>query len=103
MEHKLCQKCKEAIIEKWGKKAFLLPWQHCHHEEPKIDYQKPWREAAEKVITFPGSLHYQSTPVSPEKPKEPCWCDADLKAQTVRIGNKWWNNILFCPHCGRRL
>jgi len=42
MSEGLCWECKQAILDKWGKKAFFLPWQHCHHE-PK-EKPKCWCE-----------------------------------------------------------
>lgn len=42
MSEGLCWECKQAILDKWGDKAFFLPWQHCHHE-PK-EKPKCWCE-----------------------------------------------------------
>lgn len=45
MEHKLCWRCKEYLLNKYGPNFYKTPSDHCHHPEPQ------------------------------EKPKPLCWCD----------------------------
>jgi hypothetical protein len=44
-EQKLCWRCRQFLIDKFGSNYYIAPSNHCHHDESK------------------------------EKPKEECWCD----------------------------
>lgn len=99
----LCWKCRRWLENEYGTMN-PEPWEYCHHEEPEIDYNKPCKVTVDKIITYPGSLHYQPEP--PEKPKELCWCEMKIRpAKTRELDNnlhKSWD-ILFCPVCARKL
>ena len=53
MKNKLCQKCQETLGIAIYEGCHHPPWWHCHHDDPEIDYQKPWREAAEWLLNLP--------------------------------------------------
>ena len=55
----LCKKC-QIWADTIQVKSHQPPWQHCHHEEPEKDYQKPWREAAEKMATWAENHYWDS-------------------------------------------
>jgi hypothetical protein len=80
MSEGLCYKCRQAILDKWGNKAFFLPSQHCHHE-PK-EKLKCWCEydRLKKI-----QLNY--APMN--------------RYDITNIGVPYTPN--FCPECGRKL
>ena len=117
MEHKLCEKCEKTLGIAMYEGCHHPSWWHCHHDDSEIDYQKPWRGAAEKMVKWAENHYWDSLekdkdlivkhikdhfyPEPPEKPKEKCvWCaDGERMEDHVK---RWWD-FLFCPHCGRRL
>jgi len=99
----LCKKC-QIWADTIQVKSHQPPWQHCHHEEPEIDYQKPWREAVEKLLTW-TRLHQEKPE---EESGERCWCEYSILRRNSWIclespvDTQQWL-IKFCPHCGKKL
>ena len=102
--------CKKQFQQYFIQEIQVLPWVHCHHNEPE---ERPMKCNCD--IGIKGYTIYEDWKHCPihknmfvvvkpkEKPEEKCWCDNN-KYHCIYNYNGWLQmTAIFCPKCGKKL